>query len=447
MPRIASRWSLLLIVYLTNTASLFAAFKAAALTLSPSQNVLLLSIHTVSMFVSQLSDFGYSRPAYRNLAQRPELAEQARYYYSVNFQRFLIMLFCLPIAYFFMPVSEQPLIIVPGLLLIVALSLRSQWLAAADASLFRTYSISEIIFSSLSIAIFVATILLEYRPTLIVILSILVAARLGPVILVSERLFRYLPSGFVLRFDRDIFRESLASLGIKLILFASHNFNGFFLVMLFTQSEIGLYLQADKLFYAGVGTFVFLSQDTVRLAIAGHFRRVPWYVLAVSSLLIASVVAICFAITAPFFLKLLFSADYVSAAEPLRWMLIGFPLLATNIMLDNAYVYLRRHDGFALKAALVASLGNLLIVAAAYSMKRPDVAAFGVVASEGASLGFVICAFLRKTVQIGEDNRHSASDATRPARRHLPAGACRPGDESAAGDGIRPGRRMSSGSR
>jgi len=114
-------------------------------------------------------------------------------------------------------------------------------------------------------------------------------------------------------------------------------------------------------------------------------------------------VAICFAITAPFFLKLLFSADYVSAAEPLRWMLIGFPLLSTNMMLENAYVYLRRHDGFALKAALVASLGNLLTVAAAYSMMRPDVAAFGVLASEGASLGFVICAFLRKTVQIGED--------------------------------------------
>ena len=99
MPRIASRWSLLLIVYLTNTASLFAAFKAAALTLSPGQNVLLLSIHTVSMFVSQVSDFGYSRPAYRNLAQRPELAEQAKYYYGVNFQRFLILRFRLPIAY------------------------------------------------------------------------------------------------------------------------------------------------------------------------------------------------------------------------------------------------------------------------------------------------------------------------------------------------------------
>src|SRR5215208_2579110 len=88
MPHVTSRLSLMLIVYVTNTASLFVAFKAAALTLSPSQNVLLLSIHSVSMFVSQASDLGYSRPAYRNLAQRPELAEQAKYYYGVNLQRF-----------------------------------------------------------------------------------------------------------------------------------------------------------------------------------------------------------------------------------------------------------------------------------------------------------------------------------------------------------------------
>src|SRR5438552_11885436 len=191
MPRIASRWSLLLIVYLTNTASLFAAFKAAALTLSPSQNVLLLSIHTVSMFVSQVSDFGYSRPAYRNLAQRPELAEQAKYYYGVNLQRFLILLFCLTIAYVFMPKSDEPLILIPAILLVVASSLRSPWLVAANVDLFRTYSISAIIFSSSAMAIFVAIILLEYHPTLIVILSILVAARLGPVIFVTERLSRY----------------------------------------------------------------------------------------------------------------------------------------------------------------------------------------------------------------------------------------------------------------
>jgi len=56
MPRNTSRLSLMLIVYVANTASLFLAFKAAALTLSTSQNVLLLSIHSVSGFVSQVSD-------------------------------------------------------------------------------------------------------------------------------------------------------------------------------------------------------------------------------------------------------------------------------------------------------------------------------------------------------------------------------------------------------
>jgi hypothetical protein len=80
----------MLVLYVTNTASLFVAFRASALTLRPSQNVLLLSIHSVGMFASQVSDLGYSRPAYRNLAQRPELAEQASYYYKVDFQRFLI---------------------------------------------------------------------------------------------------------------------------------------------------------------------------------------------------------------------------------------------------------------------------------------------------------------------------------------------------------------------
>jgi O-antigen/teichoic acid export membrane protein len=213
----------------------------------------------------------------------------------------------------------------------------------------------------------------------------------------------------VFRFDRNIFRESLASLAIKLVLLASHNSNGFFLVVLFTQSEVGMYLQADKLFYAGVGSFAFLSQEVVRLATAGHFQRVPWHVLAASCFVISSVLAICFAISAPFFLKLAFSESYVAAAEPLRWMLIGFPLLATNMILANAYVHHRRHDGFVLKAASFAALGNLLIVAAVYFMMRPNAAAFGVIASEGAAFVFLISAF-RKGVQIEGDNASKAKE-------------------------------------
>jgi hypothetical protein len=369
MPNVTSRLSLMLALYVTNTASLFLAFKASALTLSPSQNVLLLSIHSVSMFVSQVSDLGYSRPAYRNLAQRPELAEQASYYYKVNFQRFMIMLLCLPIAYVLMPISEQTLLPILGILLVVGFSLRSPWLVAANASLFRLYSISEIICSSLAVAIFVGIILLDYRPTLFVILSILVAARLGPVLLVSERLFRYVSSVVVFRLDRDIFRESLASLGIRLIMLGSHWSNG------------------------------------------GHFQRVRWYVLAASCFLISSIVAICFAISASFFLKLVFSANSVAAAEPLRWMLIGFPLLATNFTLANAYLHHRRHDGFTLKVASLAAFANLLTVAAAYFMMRPNAAAFGVIASEGAVFVFLASTF-RKGVQTEGDN---ASKATKRA--------------------------------
>jgi hypothetical protein len=420
MPNVTSRLSLMLLLYVANTASLFAAFKAAALTLSPSQNVLLLSIHSVSTFVSQVSDLGYSRPAYRNLAQRPELAEQASYYYKVNFQRFLIMLFCLPIAYVFMPISEQTLLPILGMLLVVGFSLRSPWLVAANARLFRLYSISEIIFSSLAVAIFVGIMLLEYRPTLIVILSILMAARLGPVLLVSESLFRYVSSAAVFRLDWDIFRESLASLGIRLIMLGSHWSNGFFLVVLFTQDEVGMYLQADKLFYAGVGSFAFLAQGLVRLAVAGHFQRVRWYVLGASCFVIFSVVAIFFALTAPFFLKLVFSASYVGATEPLRRMLLGFPILTTNFTLVGAYLHHRRHDVFALKLASLAAFGNLLTVAAAYFMMRPNAAAFGVIASEGAVFLFLAYT-LRKGVQTEGDN------APKPAKRPAPL---QPGSDS-----------------
>jgi hypothetical protein len=45
-------------------------------------------------------------------------------------------------------------------------------------------------------------------------------------------------------------------------------------------------------------------------------------------------------------------------------MLIGFPVMATNMILSNAYVHHRRHDGFVLKRAFFAAFGNLLTVAA-----------------------------------------------------------------------------------
>ncbi len=403
MPSVQSRLPLMLALYVANTATLFVAFKAAALTLSPSQNVLLLSIHSVSMFASQVADLGYSRPAYRNLAQRPDPKEQANYYYKVNFQRFLIMLLCIPVAYAYMPTSGQQLPTVLGVLLIVGFSLRSPWLIAANAGFFRLYSVSEIIFSSVAAAIFVAIILLGYHPTLAVILTILVASKLGSVLLVSERLFHYVSSTVVFRFDRDILYESLDSLGIRLIMLGSHWSNGLFLVVLFTQADVGLYLQADKLFYAGVGSFAFLAQELVRLATAGHFLRVRWYIFAAICFVVSAVVSIFFAHTAPFFLKLMFSASYVGATEPLRWMMLGFPLLATNFALGNAYLHHRRHDGFALKMASLAAFANLLTVAAAYFMARPNVAAFGVVASEGAV--FLLVAYtLQKGVQAEGDH-------------------------------------------
>lgn len=411
MPNISGRLCLMLVLFVSNTASLFVAFKAAAITLSPSQNVLLLSIHSVSMFASQVADLGYSRPAYRNLAQRPQLADQASYYYKVNFQRFLMMLLCLPVAYIYMPTGGQSLPAVLGILLVVGFSLRSPWLVAANTSIFRMYSISEIIFSSLAVAIFTGLIFLRYHPSLVVILGILVASRLGSVLVVSERLLRYISWKSVFRFDRDIFRESLDSLAIRLIMLGSHWSNGLFLVVLFTQSHVGLYLQADKLFYAGVGTLAFLSQELVRLATAGHFQKVKWYVMGASCFAISVIVSLFFAFTAPFFLKLAFSAKYVDAAETLRWMLLGFPLLATNFALGNAYLHHRRHDGFALKLASVAAIGNLLVVAVAYITMRPSLAAFGVLVSESAV--FLLLAYtLQKGAQTAGDNVPKAMTPT-----------------------------------
>lgn len=420
MPNISSRLCLMLVLYVANTASLFIAFKAAALTLSHTQNVLLLSIHSVSMFASQVVDLGYSRPAYRNLAQRAELAEQASYYYKVNFQRFLIMLVCLPVVYVYMPASGQPLLEILGILLIVGFSLRSPWLVAANASLFRLYSVSEIIFSSLAVAVFAGIILFHYQPTLIVVLSILVASRLGSILLVSGRLFRCVSAASVFCLDRDIFRESLDSLGIRLIMLGSHWSNGLFIIVLFTQADVGLYLQADKLFYAGVGSFAFLAQELVRLGTAGHFQRVRWYVLAAICFVASSAASVFFAFTALFFLKLVFSASYVGAAEPLRWMLLGFPLLATNFTLGNAYLHHRRHDGFALKLASVAAFGNLLTVATAYFMTRPNVAAFGVIASEAAVFVLLACT-LQKSVQTESDSVASKAEAAKRGALPQPA--------------------------
>jgi heme/copper-type cytochrome/quinol oxidase subunit 3 len=62
-----------------------------------------------------------------------------------------------------------------------------------------------------------------------------------------------------------------------------------------------------------------------------------------------------------------------------------------------------------LKAASFAALGNLLIVAAVYFMMRPNAAAFGVIASEGAAFVFLISAF-RKGVQIEGDNASKAKE-------------------------------------
>ena len=69
-------------------------------------------------------------------------------------------------------------------------------------------------------------------------------------------------------------------------------------------------------------------------------------------------------------------------------MLIGFPLMATNIMLGNAYLHHRRYDGLLIKDAAFAATGNLLTLAAVYFMMQPNAAAFGVLASEGA--GFCV---------------------------------------------------------
>jgi hypothetical protein len=91
-------------------------------------------------------------------------------------------------------------------------------------------------------------------------------------------------------------------------------------------------------------------------------------------------------------------------------MLIGFPVMATNMILSNAYIHQRRHDGFVLKWAFFAAFGNLLTVAAAYFLMQPNAAAFGVLASEGAAFVFLVFALLKGGVQIEGDNASKAKE-------------------------------------
>jgi hypothetical protein len=69
--------------------------------------------------------------------------------------------------------------------------------------------------------------------------------------------------------------------------------------------------------------------------------------------------------------------------------------MATNMILANAYVLHRRHDGFVLKRAFFAAFGNLLTVATVCFLMQPNAAAFGVIASEGAAFVFLVSAFLK----------------------------------------------------
>jgi len=95
-------------------------------------------------------------------------------------------------------------------------------------------------------------------------------------------------------------------------------------------------------------------------------------------------------------------------------MLIGFPVMATNMILANAYVLHRRHDEFVLKRAFFAAFGNLLTVAAVYFLMQPNAAAFGVIASEGAAFVFLVsCASrLKGGIHIEGDNASKAKDQT-----------------------------------
>ena len=93
-------------------------------------------------------------------------------------------------------------------------------------------------------------------------------------------------------------------------------------------------------------------------------------------------------------------------------MLIGFPVMATNMILANAYVLHRRNDGFVLKRAFFAAFGNLLTVAAAYFLMQPNAAAFGVIASEGAAFVFLVFALRKGGIQIEGGNASKAKEQT-----------------------------------
>jgi hypothetical protein len=379
-------------IYAINQISLFVTFKVSAEIASPVAHVALLAIHSVGSFVSQLADLGYSRPAYRNIAHLESVSAQADYYVRVNLQRALILAVVLPVVVAFTSFGDSAtqLTLALGCCYVVGVALRSQWIFASHAffALARRLEFaSGLAMVALMVLIYIDAIGAGGN----VILAGLALMRLAPLAILSAAILRKISAwrhAFVL--DREIFVESLMSTGMKVALLFAHYSNSIMLLVFFEESQVSDYLHAEKLFYAGLGIFAFAANDIIRLAARGLFRDLPWWWLAGGMFLLAGAAVLVLTQVSGWAVALAFSDAYRSAATPLNWMLLGFPVVATNIVIANAYLFTRSHDRLNLVCAVLSALANVAVVACAVSSGRPNLAAFGVLATE--VVGFLVLA-------------------------------------------------------
>jgi len=403
-------------IYAVNQLALFVTFKVSAEVSAAPEHVALLTIHSVGSFVSQLADLGYSRPAYRNIARMESLSAQADYFFRVNLQRAIILAAVLPVVLAFTTFENAApaAVIVLACCYVTGVALRSQWIFASHG-FFGIARALEFASGGAMIGVMLLIYVGVIEPRNHVILAALALMRLAPLVLLSLAIFEKTSSArsaFVL--DKEVFTESFVSTGIKAVLLFAHYSNAVLLLGFFAEAEVSDYLHAEKLFYAGLGVFAFAASDLIRLAARGVFSRLPWYWLAASVFAVTSVIVLILMQFSEFAVRIAFSEAYVSAARPLNWMLASFPFFAANVVVGNAYLSRREHDRLNLVCCAISSLGNIGVVAWAVLTRQPDVAAFGILASE--ALGLVTFGLALTLFGGPEGTSTPRADAPAPER-------------------------------
>lgn len=221
----ARRTILSILTYVLNQAAILALFKISAVHLEVAENVSVIAIHSLGVFVTLLVDLGYSRPAYRYVAHENDPTRQASYYFRVNLQRLVILTVSIPFLFAYLTyrlnlnLGSQLF----AILYIVVISLRSPWMMASDIHFSKTVLselASGLLLLGFSLLIWEGDFLGEIKAsTLIGAISV---ARLLPFLALATSLF--VPQKDyrdLRRWDWQIWQESILYAGIRLVLLCS----------------------------------------------------------------------------------------------------------------------------------------------------------------------------------------------------------------------------------